>query len=406
VTSSNQVTCVDRYLDSFEQSLAAEDYKFETLRQYRCLLRRFGGLIEAEGVAPSALTPDLAIQLARQLPAVRKNSVKIPNLAKRFVLHLIELGVAPPLSVTAAQAARAELLGDFESYLIRQRGLSRRSVYQAVRYAHRFLDHRFGDGPLDLSSITAPDIVAFMEYLLARKRPFLDKTPASHLRCFFQYLFMRAITAANLSLCVPKMHKRWNAHLPRHLSPHDVEAILASVQADPRHGVRNYAMLLLMARLGLRVPEIMTIQLDDIDWRTGELLIRGKGQRHDRLPIPSDVGEAISRYLREDRSSTTTRILFVTHKAPSRPFKDSRIINKTLKRAYAATGIKPPTPYVGSHVLRHSLATNMVRAGVSLEEVGDLLRHRSRKSTMIYAKLDAEGLISIAQPWPTAEGAR
>jgi integrase/recombinase XerD len=161
-----------------------------------------------------------------------------------------------------------------------------------------------------------------------------------------------------------------------------------------------------MARLGLRALEVMAIQLDDIDWRAGELLVRGKGQRHDRLPIPTDVGEAISKYLREERTSTTTRTLFITLRAPNRPFRDSQVINAILKEAFAATGVKPPTPYVGSHVLRHSLATNMVRAGASLEEIGDLLRHRSRATTMIYAKLDADGLRSIAQPWPLSEVAR
>jgi site-specific recombinase XerD len=133
-----------------------------------------------------------------------------------------------------------------------------------------------------------------------------------------------------------------------------------------------------MARLGLRAPEVIAIQLDDIDWRAGELLVRGKGQRHDRLPIPPDVGEAIIRYLQEERTSTTTRTLFVTHRAPNRPFKNSQVINAILKEAFSATGVKPPTPYVGTHVLRHCLATNMVRAGASLEEIGDLLRHRSR----------------------------
>jgi integrase/recombinase XerD len=248
--------------------------------------------------------------------------------------------------------------------------------------------------------------VAFMEHLLSRKRPFRDKTPATHLRSFFQYLFAQGLTTTNLSLCVPRAHKPWGARLPRYLSPDQVEAVLASVRTNPRRGARDYAMLLLMARLGLRAPEVIAIQLDDIDWRAGELLVRGKGQRHDRLPIPPDVGEAISKYLREGRTSATTRTLFVTHRAPNRPFKDSQVINAILKEAFAATGVKPPTPYVGSHVLRHSLATNMVRAGASLEEIGDLLRHRSRATTMIYAKLDTDGLRSIAQPWPVAEVAR
>jgi site-specific recombinase XerD len=403
---SDQTTCLDPYFASFEESLSSRNYKPETLKNYRYLLRRFGRLLEAEDIAPSALTPDLAVELGRRLPTTPKSQIKIPNLARLFVAHLIEIGVATRPALTPAQAETNELLSNFETYLLRQRGLSPRSVYHVLRFADRFLDHRFGDHMLDLAALNARDVVAFMEHLLSRKRPFRDKTPATHLRSFFQYLFAQGLTTTNLSLCVPRAHKPWGARLPRHLSPDEVEAVLASVRANPRRGARDYAMLLLMARLGLRALEVMAIQLDDIDWRAGELLVRGKGQRHDRLPIPTDVGEAISKYLREDRTSATTRALFVTLRAPNRPFKDSQVINDILKEAFTATGVKPPTPYVGSHVLRHSLATNMVRAGASLEEIGDLLRHRSRATTMIYAKLDTDGLRSIAQPWPVAEVAR
>jgi integrase/recombinase XerD len=403
---SDQTTCLDRYFASFEESLSSRNYKPETLTNYRYLLRRFGRLLEAERIAPSELTPDLAVALGRRLPTTPKSQIKVPNLARLFVAHLIEIGVATRPPLAPAQAERHELLDNFETYLLRQRGLSPRSVYHVLRFADRFLDHRFGEYMLDLPALNARDVVAFMEHLLSRKRPFRDKTPATHLRSFFQYLFAQGLTTTNLSLCVPRAHKPWGARLPRYLSPDQVEAVLASVRTNPRRGARDYAMLLLMARLGLRAPEVIAIQLDDIEWRAGELLVRGKGQRHDRLPIPPDVGEAISKYLREGRTSATTRTLFVTHRAPNRPFKDSQVINAILKEAFAATGVKPPTPYVGSHVLRHSLATNMVRAGASLEEIGYLLRHRSRATTMIYAKLDTDGLRSIAQPWPVAEVAR
>jgi integrase/recombinase XerD len=363
-------------------------------------------LLEAENIAPSALTPDLAVELGRRLPTTPKSQIKIPNLARLFVAHLVEIGVATRPALTPAQAETNELLSNFETYLLRQRGLSARAVCHVLRIADRFLDHRFGDHMLDLAALNARDVVAFMEHLLSPKRPFRDKTPATHPRSFFQCLFAQGLTMTNLSLCVPRAHKPWGARLPRHLSSDEVEAVLASVRANPRRGARDYAMLLLMARLGLRALEVMAIQLDDIDWRAGELLVRVKGQRHDRLPIPTDVGEAISKYLREDPTSATTRALFVTLRAPNRPFEDSQVINDILKEAFTATGVKPPTPYVGSHVLRRSLATNMVRAGASLEEIGDLLRHRSRATTMIYAKLNTDGLRSIAQPWPVAEVAR
>ncbi|AGB73210.1 MULTISPECIES: site-specific integrase [Rhizobium] len=402
----DQTTSLDPYFGSFEESLFARNYKPATLQNYRNLLRRLGRLIDGEGIAPSALTAELAVELGRRVPTSPKAQIKVPNLAKLFVQHLIEIGVATRPPLTAAQAERHELLGSLELYLLRQRGLSPRSVKHVLGFAVRFLAHRFGDTMLDLAALSARDVIAFMEHVVARKTPYRDKTLSTHLRCFFQYLFAQGLTTTNLSLCVPRVHKPWGERLPRYLSPDEVEAVLASVATHPRRGARDYAMLLLMARLGIRAPEVMAIQLDDIDWRAGELLVRGKGQRHDRLPIPPDVGEAISRYLREERTSTTTRTLFVSHRAPNRPFKDSQIINSILREAFAITGVKPSTPYVGSHVLRHSLATNLVRAGASLEEIGDLLRHRSRATTMIYAKLDTDGLRTIAQPWPIAEAAQ
>lgn len=148
------------------------------------------------------------------------------------------------------------------------------------------------------------------------------------------------------------------------------------------------------------------MQLNDIDWRAGELLVRGKGDNYDRIPITPEIGEALADYIKHDRPLAASRALFVRGRAPHRPFKDGQVLNTILRAAFGRTGVKPPGPYVGSHVLRHSLATNLVRRGASLAEVGDILRHRARSSTMIYAKLDIEGLRSIAQPWPTLGAAR
>jgi site-specific recombinase XerD len=301
-----------------------------------------------------------------------------------------------------AEIKRAALLTDFEDYLIKQRGLSPRTIYHTLRFAHRFLDHRFGEGPLYLARLRPADVIGFIEHVLTTGRR--DKTVATHVRTFLQYLFGRALTAANLSLSLPKTAKRWDARLPRHLAPEGVEAVLASARDNPRYGARDYAMLLIMARLGLRAVEVIAIQLDDIDWRAGELVVRGKGQLHDRLPISPEVGDALSAYLRIERGPTASRTLFVAQRAPYRPFANGQIVNSILKEALKATGQKPVTPYVGSHLLRHSLATQLVNAGASLDEVGDVLRHRSRSSTMIYARLDIDGLRSVAMPWPVTGG--
>lgn len=404
--TDNRKTCVDPYLDSFAQSFAAANYTAGTIRTYRHVVRKLGRLMDKAGIAPAALTPDLADQLARTAVPGPASRICLHNLARRFAEHLIEIGVAQPVPLTEAQIARAALLADYEAYLVKQRGLSPSTIYSTLRFADRFLDHRFGSAMFDLSRLRAADAVGFVQHLMAGKRPYRDKTVTTHLRTFFQYLFGRGATATNLALSVPKAAQRWAARLPRHLSPEGVEAVLASVRGNPRHGARDYAMLLLMARLGLRAHEVIAIRLDDIDWRAGELLVRGKGKLHDRLPITTEVGDALSRYLREERGPAGCRTMFVTHRAPHRPFKGGQIVNAILKEALAATGQKPVTPYVGSHLLRHSLATRLVNVGASLAEVGDVLRHRCRSSTMVYARLDIDGLRSIAQPWPVAGGAQ
>lgn len=392
---------LDPHIDTFIVQLTAKNYKPQTIGAYRALLKRLALRIKTARISPQDLTAERVAKLVQRDERNRREPNKCQNVARRFFAHLIESGVVPAPVATPEQIARAALRVDYEDYLVRQRGISPSSIYSAWRFADRFLDHRFGDGETDLAAINSADVAAFLQHLVGRKAPYRDKSAASHLRTFLQYLFQRGVTKTNLALSVPTVAQRWDARLPRFLSPEQIEALLAWTRNNPKHGLRDYAMLLLMTRLGLRAPEVIAIRLDDIDWRAGELLVRGKGQRHDRLPIPADVGEAIAGYIRNDRVSAS-RTLFVSLKAPNSPFKGGQIINAILKDAFAATGVTPPTPYVGSHVLRHSLATNMIRSGASLAEIGDMLRHRSRASTMIYAKLDIDGLRSIARPWPVA----
>lgn len=403
IVVANRATCLDPYVESFEGRLRESNYAPGTIKTYRLLVGRLATMMEVRGVAPEHLTVELAAELVHDEERRRREPNKYQNIARRFAEHLIDLGVASAPSPTPQQIARKKLRHDYEDYLHRQRGLSQRTIFHSWRFADRFLDYRFGDADIDLGATSAGDVIAFLQTLTSKRAPFRDKTPATHLRNFFRYLFKCGLTPSNLALCVPSVAQRWGARLPRHLAPDQVEAVLAAVCDNPKHGRRDYAMMLLLARLGLRAAEVITIQLDDIDWRAGELLVRGKGQRHDRVPIPPDVGEALAAYIQHHRVSTS-RALFVTLRAPHGPFKDGQVLNAILKDAFAATGVTPPSPYVGSHVLRHSLATNMVRKGASLAEVSDILRHRSRASTMIYARLDIDGLRSIAQPWPVAGG--
>jgi site-specific recombinase XerD len=218
-----------------------------------------------------------------------------------------------------------------------------------------------------------------LQHLTTRTPPLRDKTLSSHLRNFFRYLFKAGKTATNLAPAIPSVAQRYGTRLPRHLTTEQVDTLVRAVRTDSAGGRRNYAMVMLLARLGLRGPEVIAMQIDDIDWRSGEVMVRGKGNRHDRVPLPPDVGEALADYIKSDRK-TPSRALFVTERGPPRPFKNAQLLNNILRVAFAKTGLKPPAPYVGSHILRHSLATNLVQRGASLEEIGDMLRHRSRAS--------------------------
>ena len=402
------VTAVELFgdhLDQFRQHLLGQNHADDTVRGYMRCVGVLAELMKLEKMALDDLDLAQAWALVAKTGWIGRRRTYAAFMVKRFVRFLTEQGVGKPsLPPTAKEIARAALKRDYEAYLRRQRGLSERTIFHAWRFADRFLLFRFGEAIGDLSQITSADIVDFLHHLTKRTPPFRDKTPSTHLRNFFRYLFKAGQTATNLSMAIPSVAQRYGARLPRHLTPEQVERLIGAVRTATPRGKRNYAMVLLLARLGLRPPEVIAMRLDDIDWRSGEIIVRGKGARHDRLPLPPDVGEALADYIRFSRT-TTSRVLFVTERPPHRPFKDGQVLNHILKDAFARTGLTPPVPYVGAHILRHSLATNLVRSGASLEEISDMLRHRSRASTLIYAKLDIDGLRSIAQPWPVVGGA-
>ena len=359
------------------------------------------------GIEVGDLDENSAVDLVRRSTHLVSWKRRFEFIIRKFFRYLGDVGVARPVSPPALDdTPRGRFRREYEEYLRGQRGLSERSVSQCWWSAKRFLKFRFGDDEWDVSQIEPADIVRFLQYLTRCAKPSSgDKTPPSHFRAFFLFLFKSVKTATNLAPCVPRVAHRRGATLPRHLTPEEVDILVAAVRADTPIGRRNYAMGLLQARLGLRAPEVVAIQIDDIDWRAGEILIRGKGLRHDRLPLPQDVGEALTNYICHDRR-TTSRSLFSTLRAPYQPLASGDLLNVILQDAFARTGLKPPAQYIGSHILRHSLATTLLRRGAPLDEIADLLRHRSRQSTMVYAKLDTDGLRSIALPWPGVGGTK
>jgi site-specific recombinase XerD len=224
------------------------------------------------------------------------------------------------------------------------------------------------------------------------------------LRSFLRFLFLRGETETDLALAVPTVRQWRSSIVPRHLPAQDVERLLRACDRSSATGRRDHAILLLLARLGLRASEILALDLGDLHWREGEIVVRGKGHVHDRLPLLADVGEAVALYLRRDRPAGSSRRVFLCRRAPHRGFGHPSTVTTIVTRALARAGLAPATR--GAHLLRHSLATTMVRRGASLSEIGQVLRHRSPNSTEIYAKVDFDALRDVALPWPAAGGAR
>lgn len=394
------------HLHVFLERLSEQGYASSTIRHYELTARQLLDKIEHRGLSVKNLngpTIEALREAVLSEATTQKKRTSAAFCLGRFIDHLVEIGViSKPGQPAKEPTALDRLREEYDAYLRKQRGLSEATIYHCMNFLDRFMTFRFSGKLGDLNAITPDNIVTFLRQLKSGSKRY--KALPSHLRNLFKFLFWSGKTRHNLTNAIPRVAQPKSIDLPRYLNPEEVRRLIESVRTDDVIGRRNYAMMLLLARLGLRAPEVIAIQLDDIDWQSGELLIRGKGKLHDRMPLPADVGEAIVDYIRNGRAGTS-RTLFVCSRAPHRPFKDAQILNSVLEEAFEKTGLKPPQKYVGSHLLRHSLATDMLRKGASLDEIGDVLRHRSRMTTTIYAKHDINALRSIARSWPSLGGA-
>jgi len=262
----------------------------------------------------------------------------------------------------------------------------------------RLLDWRFGTQSIELGALGVQDVNGFMLEQARRYSAGHTQLIASALRGFLRFLLQTGAIATDLAQYVPAPARRQLSGLPKFMPAEDVERLLESIDQAHPQGRRDYAVLLLLARLGLRAKEVAALRLEDVDWDAGELVIRGKGGRVERLPLPWEVGEALSRYLRDARPACSTRQVVVCMRAPRRGFRNGSAVGTIVRRALARADLHPP--HQGAHLLRHSLATRLLRNGASLVEIGELLRHRNLDTTRIYAKVDERALRTLAPPWP------
>jgi site-specific recombinase XerD len=288
----------------------------------------------------------------------------------------------------------------FTKYLIQERGLAKPTIDNYLSIVHTFLSERCGDTPKGLDELTLKDITGFITRQGNRLSLRRVQLVTTALRSLFRFLYQRGEIPTDLASSVPTVANWRMAELPKFLEAEDIERLLGSCNRSAFTGRRDYAVLLLLARLGLRAGEVVHMQLDDLDWERGELTVRGKSLRHDRLPIPKDVGEALAAYLCH-RPRCSSRRVFLRIYAPRQGFTTSVAIGDIVRRASIRAGLHPARKK--THLLRHALAVRMLRGGASLAEIGEILRHELPSTTEIYAKVDVAALRALALPWQGGE---
>lgn len=293
-----------------------------------------------------------------------------------------------------------EVVAAFERYLQGERGLAAGTIRYYRSFSRQFLAERFGKRPVDFTALRAADVIDFVQRQAARMAPRVLKLVITALRAFFRYAQYRGEVGPHLIAAVPAV-AAWSTtpSLPRAITAEHARRAIESCSPHTAVGRRDRAVLLLLARLGLRSGEIRSLMLDDVDWDTGGLRVRGKGRRECLLPLPADVGQAIAAYLQDGRPASADRHLFLRARAPIRGFlAGADGVGSIVKHALERTGVD--TSHRGAHQFRHALAVQMLQRGASLPEIGELLRHRSPQTTTIYARVDLGALRALALPWP------
>jgi site-specific recombinase XerD len=330
----------------------------------------------------------------------RKQSIQPGDRAalKRLLSVLRETGTIAP-AMLPPLTPHEQIFEAFSHYLREERGLATKSIVRHLPFIRLFLREVCPGGASDLGRISQADVTRYIERHARDWSAESGKAMCWALRSFLRYLHHKGLNPLALAGCVPSI-RRWKlASLPTYLSAVQVQTVLDGCHRATAPGRRDHAILMMLAKLGMRAGEVATLTLDDIDWRSGEMLIRAKGRQRARMPIPPDVGAAVVAYLRDARPKSSCRRLFLRTLAPNVSFASSCAITMIAKAALDRAGIRGYARQ-GAHLFRHSLATELLQSGATLSQIGQLLRHESHDTTRIYAKVDIEALRPLSLPWP------
>jgi len=382
------------YAAGLADELGRLGYSRRAAAEHVRLLGDLSGWLAAEGLAPGELT---AGQMARFLGGRTRrghHGLTTATGAAPLLEYLTGLGAIPAPADAPAAGPCPDVLERYRRYLVSERGLTGREVARHLATARMFAAYARAR-TRGWAAVTAADVTGFVvAQCPARSRPSACKL-ISQLRSFLRFIHLDGQTTSTLAQAVPSA-AWWSASsLPRWVPPGQVAALLASCDRQTAAGRRDFAVLMLLSRLGLRAGEVVAMQLGDIDWRAGTVAVRGKGRREEKMPLPPDAGEALAGYLQHARPAAATRSVFLRSRAPLRGLT-AQGVSDIVARAASRAGL----PRVGAHRLRHSAATAMLRAGASLAEVGQVLRHCSAATTAIYANVDRAALRAVARPWP------
>jgi integrase/recombinase XerD len=319
-----------------------------------------------------------------------------PRALTPLLTHLRGLGVLPPVSALAVGDPVDALLARYRGFLLGERGVSPVTARLYVHLTRPLLETRLRGRELGLASMTAADVIAFVRTACPGRAVGTAKLIVAAARSLLGFLHIEGLIATPLAAAVPSVAAVTGGGLPQGLDPDSAARLVSHCDRKTAVGRRDHAMITLMLRLGLRPGEVASLKLDDIDWRAGELVVCGKGNRIEKLPLPTDVGAAVAAYLQDGRPPTAEgRSVFVRVRAPHQPLSVAGV-SSAVKHAAGRAGLG----CVRARRLRHTAATEMVLAGAALPEVGQVLRHRRLSTTGIYAKVDIESLRELARPWP------
>lgn len=382
------------YAPGFRMSLARAGYSRSAANKQSQLLARLSAWLEDEGLEPAELATTQVERFFHARRAEGYANLLTSKSVAPLVEHLLRenvIAVPPPVMAPGPMEA---LLERFRMYVLHERGLVEGTARFYLHVARLLASERVGADGVDLAGLRAGDVTGFTARTCANRGLSSARQVVSALRTFLRFLVLEGVTDLALDQAVLSV-AGWNPSLPRAISSADVARLLASCDRRSTIGRRDYAMLVLLSRLGLRGGEVVGLKLADIDWRSGEITVHLKGGRRSRLPMAVDVGEAIVAYLRR-RPGSEDRRVFLRAQAPFRGFRGTGAIRGALARACLRAGMA----YVSPHRLRHTTATEMLRAGASLAEIGQVLGHVGEVSTAIYAKVDYDRLRALARPWP------